>query len=150
MLCVVQEPQVAMMGEKMNLPVDGHSFMPETDAYGIDKPTDVEDSQEREPLNVKEAAAALPHWRKQVLHLIDHRVAQTGTDQSQSFVVRLTRFLADYAKSSHHWSRSRNLLRHRKQFCPAVRGLLKLTNLKCLCDLCRCSRSWVCSLVLRR
>ena len=30
------------------------------------KPLDVEDSQEREPLNVKEAAAALPHWRKQV------------------------------------------------------------------------------------
>lgn len=32
------------------------------------KPTDVEDSKVREPLNVKEAAAALPHWSKQVLH----------------------------------------------------------------------------------
>lgn len=31
------------------------------------KPTDVEDSQEREPLNVKEAAAALPPWHRQVL-----------------------------------------------------------------------------------
>ena len=32
------------------------------------KPTDVEDSEQREPLNVKEAAAALPHWSKQVTY----------------------------------------------------------------------------------
>ena len=42
--------------------VPEQAFVPDV----LGKPSDIEDSEEREPLNVKEAAAALPHWRQQV------------------------------------------------------------------------------------
>ena len=43
--------------------VPEQAFVPDV----VGKPNDVEDSEEREPLNVQEAAAALPHWRQQVI-----------------------------------------------------------------------------------
>jgi len=72
---MMHPPQASMEGAHMGEDLDQTSMDDKAASHAIGqayadpsvKPTDVEDSQEREPLNVKEAAEALPHWRKQVL-----------------------------------------------------------------------------------
>lgn len=72
---MMHPPQASMEGAHMGEDLDQTSTDEKAASHAIGqayadpsvKPTDVEDSQEREPLNVKEAAEALPHWRRQVL-----------------------------------------------------------------------------------
>ncbi|KAL0033062.1 hypothetical protein WJX79_000741 [Trebouxia sp. C0005] len=71
---MMHPPQASMEGAHMGEDLDQTSTDEKAASHAIGqayadpsvKPTDVEDSQEREPLNVKEAAEALPHWRRQI------------------------------------------------------------------------------------
>lgn len=56
----------------------GDQYLPDT----TPKPLDIEDHEERPPLDVVEAAKALPHWREQVSKYTC-RTTPTGPDPRQ-------------------------------------------------------------------